>query len=48
MGAKLPHASWSKSQNIKWKQYGNKFNKDVENGLPKKLEKILLFLNNEF
>ena len=27
-GAKTPHASWPKNQNIKQKQYCNKFNKD--------------------
>ena len=26
-GAKIPHASWPKNQNIKQKQYFNKFNK---------------------
>ena len=26
--AKMPHASWSKNQDIKQKQYCNKFNKD--------------------
>ena len=29
-GDKIPHASWPKSQNIKQKQYCNKFNKDFE------------------
>ena len=28
LGAKIPHASWPKNQNIKQKQYCNKFNKD--------------------
>ena len=27
-GAKMPHALWQKNQNIKQKQYCNKFNKD--------------------
>ena len=27
-GAKIPHASWSKNQNIKREKYCNKFNKD--------------------
>ena len=27
-GAKIPHALWPKNQNIKQKQYCNKFNKD--------------------
>ena len=31
-GAKIPDASWPKSQNIKQKQYCNKFNKDFKNG----------------
>ena len=30
-GAKIPHASWSKNQNIKQEQYCNKFNKDFKN-----------------
>ena len=31
-GAKIPHASGPKNQNIKQKQYCNKFNKDFKNG----------------
>ena len=31
-GAKLPRASQPKTQNIKQKQYCNKFNKDFKNG----------------
>ena len=31
-GAKIPRASGPKNQNIKQKQYGNKFNKDFKNG----------------
>ena len=31
-GAKIPHASQPKNQNIKQKQYCNKFNKDFKNG----------------
>ena len=31
-GAEIPHASWPKNQNIKQKQYCNKFNKDFKNG----------------
>ena len=31
-GAKMPHASQPKNQNIKQKQYCNKFNKDFKNG----------------
>ena len=29
-GVKIPHASWPKNQNIKQKQYYNKFNKDLK------------------
>ena len=35
-GAKFPHASGPKNQNIKQKQYCNKFNKDFKNGPHKK------------
>ena len=31
-GAKIPHALWTKKQNIKQKQYCNKFNTDFKNG----------------
>ena len=31
-GAKIPHASWPKNQNMEQKQYYNKFNKDFKNG----------------
>ena len=31
-GAKIPHASWPKNQNIKQTQYCNKFNKDFKDG----------------
>ena len=31
-GAKIPHASWPKKQNIKQKQDCNKINKDFKNG----------------
>ena len=31
-GAKIPHASWPKYQNMKQKQYCNRFNKDLKNG----------------
>ena len=30
--AMIPHASWPKNQNIKQKQYCNKFNKENKNG----------------
>ena len=36
-GAKIPHASGSKNQNIKQKQYCNKFNKDFKNGPHQKI-----------
>ena len=39
-GAKIPHASQSKNQNIKQKQYCNKFSKDFKNG-PHPKKKIL-------
>ena len=31
-GAKIPHASGPKNENIKQKQYCNRFNKDFKNG----------------
>ena len=37
--AKIPHASWPKNQNIKQKQYCNKFNKGFENGPHQKKKK---------
>ena len=36
-GAKIPHASQPKNQNIKQKQYCNKFNKDFKNGPHQKI-----------
>ena len=39
--AKIPHASWPKSQNVKQKQYCNKFNKDFKNGPHLKKNKSL-------
>ena len=41
-GAKFPHASWPKHQNIKQKQYCNKFNKEFSNGprLKKSLKNV--------
>ena len=41
-GAKIPHASWPKNQNIKQKQYCNKFKKDFENIPQQKKKKIFL------
>ena len=35
-GNKIPHALWSENQNIKQKQYCNKFKKDFKNGLHQK------------
>ena len=35
-GAKIPHALWPKTQNIKQKQYPNKFKKDYLDGLHQK------------
>ena len=49
-GAKIPHDLWLKNQNIKQKQYCNKFNKDFKNGphqkkiLKKKKIHILVLL----
>ena len=31
-GAKIPHVLWPENQNMKQKQYCNKFNKDFKNG----------------
>ena len=39
--AKIPHALWPKNQNIKQKQYCNKFNKDFKNGPHQKKKKTL-------
>ena len=47
-GAKIPHASGPKNQNIKQKQYCNKFNKDFKNGPYQKKKKrlsVILFLS---
>ena len=38
-GAKIPHTAWPKEQNIRQKQYFNKFNKDFLNGPLKKIFK---------
>ena len=40
-GAEIPHASRPENQNIKQKQFCNKFNKDFENGPHQKKKKIL-------
>ena len=32
LGAKIPHALWAEHQNIKQKQYCDKFNKDFNTG----------------
>ena len=40
-GAKIPHCYWPKNQNIKQKQYCNKFNKDSKKSLSiKKRERV--------
>ena len=39
-GAKIPHTVGPKNQNIKQKQYCNKFNKDFKNGPCQKKKKI--------
>ena len=46
-GAKIPHASGPKKQNIKQKQYCNKFNKDFKNGphQKKSLNKFLMYVH---
>ena len=38
-GVKIPHSSWPKKQNIKQKQYCNKFNKDFKNNPHQKKKK---------
>ena len=38
-GAKIPHVSGPKNQNIKQKQYCNKFNKDFKNDPHKRILK---------
>ena len=35
----IPRALWSKNQNIKWKQYCNRFNTDFKNGPHQKKKK---------
>ena len=39
-GAKIPHALWPKNQNIKQKQYCNKFNKDLKKMVHIKKKKL--------
>ena len=38
--AVIPHASWTKIQNIKQKQYCNKFNEDFINGPHQKINSL--------
>ena len=38
-GAKIPHASGPKNENIKQKQYYNKFNQDFKSGPHQKINK---------
>ena len=42
-GAKIPHGSGPKNQNIKQKQYCNKFNEDFKNGPHQKIFKKKIF-----
>ena len=47
-GAKISHALRPKHQNIKQKQYCNKFNKDLKNGLhqnKKKISTVIVYLS---
>ena len=37
--AKIPHVSWSTNQNMKQKEYCNKFNKDFKKDFLKALKK---------
>ena len=39
--AKIPHAVWPKKQNIKQKQYCNKFNKNLKKERKRETEKLL-------
>ena len=43
-GASIPHASGPKNQNIKQKQYCNKFNEDFKNGPHKKTFNLCIFI----
>ena len=45
-GAKIPRTLQPENQNMKWKQYCNKFNKDFKNGLHQKkiLKKIKAYI----
>ena len=45
-GAKIPHVSWPKSQNIKQKQHCNKFNKENDPHQKKKKRMALQFERN--
>ena len=47
-GAKNPHASWPKNQNVKQKQCCNKFNKDFINGPHKNSKVKNFFLNSGY
>ena len=46
-GAKIPHALQPRIQNIKQKQYCNKFNKDFKFGAYKKVIIIITYLRDE-
>ena len=39
--AKIPHASWPENQNVKQKQYCNKFSKNLKNG-PHQNKKVII------
>ena len=45
-GAKIPHASRPKNQNLKQKQYCNKFNKDFKNGPHQEKKKKSTFFSS--
>ena len=38
-GSEIPHASWPKNQNVKQKEYCNKFNEDFKTGPHEKKKK---------
>ena len=42
-GTKIPHTSWPKNQNIKQKQYCNKFNEDFKNGPQQQQKRIDMY-----
>ena len=46
-GAEIPCASWPKNQNIKQKQYCNKFNKDFKKSFLVHIKKIFKKIKNK-